>query len=96
MQVGPGRTKSVRAGTKVVQPFFLEGSNWQCWGVLCNTTSTLALWHWYSSLLGHFVAYIKHAHNAQNGIFNVFEGTLAISYESYTLGLYTPNEGSRQ
>ena len=34
-------------------------------------------------------------HNAQNGICNNFEGTLAISYESYTLGLHIPVEGVR-
>ena len=34
--------------------------------------------------------------NAQNGICNVFEGALAISYESYTLVLYIPNGGSQQ
>ena len=35
-------------------------------------------------------------HNAQNGICNIFEGALAISYESYTLGLHIPDEGSQQ
>ena len=33
--------------------------------------------------------------NAQNGICNNFEGALAISYESYTLGLHIPDEGSQ-
>ena len=34
--------------------------------------------------------------NAQNSICNNFEGALAFSYESYTLGLYIPDEGSQR
>ena len=34
--------------------------------------------------------------NAQNGICNNFEGALAFSYESYTLGLHIPDEGSQR
>ena len=33
--------------------------------------------------------------NALNGIYNVFEGALAISYESYTLDLHILVEGSQ-
>ena len=35
-------------------------------------------------------------HNAQNGICNNFEGALAFFYESYTLGLHIPDEGSQR
>ena len=34
--------------------------------------------------------------NAQKGICSNFEGALAISYESYTLGLHIPDEGSQR
>ena len=33
--------------------------------------------------------------NAHNGICNDFEDALAISYESYTLGIYILNGGSQ-
>ena len=74
---------------------YLEASNWQLWGELCKPPL-----HWpYGTGTGAFLGILLlklSMHSSQNGICNNFEGALAISYESYTMGLYIPDEGSQQ
>ena len=58
MQVCPGR---MWAGTQRRPALFLEASNRQCWGELCKPPLGWPYGTGTSSLLGHSVAYIKHA-----------------------------------
>ena len=83
------------AGGDTSRPaLFLEASNWQRWGVLCKPPL-----HWpYGTGTQAFYCIpllILSTHNAQNSICNNFEGALAFSYESYTLELHIPDEGSQ-
>ena len=107
MQIGVGRmqvggagrkmlwvgNKSARAGTQVVQPSFQKP--------LTGNIGVCYVSHLYLGLTvpvlepsRAFLLLILSMYNTQNNIYNIFEGVLAISYESCTLGsTYT---GSRE